>query len=83
MQGQDQLCRVDHGKCARFPFREYEKFRDEFNPVKFDAGQWVAVAKAAGMKYIVITSKHHDGFAMFDTKLTDWDIMSTPYNTTR
>ena len=60
------------------PVSQYEKFRDQFNPVKFDAKQWVAIAKDAGMKYIVITSKHHDGFAMFDTKLTDWGIMSTP-----
>ena len=61
------------------PVSQYEKFRDQFNPVKFDAKKWVKVAKDAGMKYLVITSKHHDGFAMFDTKLTDWGIMSTPY----
>ena len=48
--------------------------------MKFDAAAWVALAKQAGMKYIVITSKHHDGFAMFDTKLTDWGIMSTPFH---
>jgi alpha-L-fucosidase len=51
-----------------------------FNPVKYDPAAWVAMAKAAGMKYITITSKHHDGFAMFDSKLTDWDIVDrTPY----
>ncbi len=64
---------------AHIPMSEYEKFRDRLNPVKFDAAAWVALAKQAGMKYIVITSKHHDGFAMFDTKLTDWGIMSTPF----
>ena len=64
---------------THMPVSQYEKFRDQFNPVKFDAKQWVAVAKDAGMKYLVITSKHHDGFAMFDTKLTDWGIMSTPW----
>ncbi len=59
---------------------EYEKLPPQFNPVKFDAAEWVALAKAAGMRYITITSKHHDGFAMFDSKLTDWDIVDrTPY----
>ncbi|MBO0798287.1 MAG: alpha-L-fucosidase [Blastocatellia bacterium] len=59
---------------------EYEKLPPQFNPTKFDPVKWVALAKAAGMKYITITSKHHDGFAMFDSKLTDWDIVDrTPY----
>lgn len=59
---------------------EYEKLPPQFNPTEFDAAAWVALAKAAGMKYITITSKHHDGFAMFDSKLTDWDIVDrTPY----
>jgi alpha-L-fucosidase len=66
-------------ESTKMPVSRYEKFRDQFNPVKFDAKKWVAVAKDAGMKYLVITSKHHDGFAMFNTKLTDWSIMSTPY----
>lgn len=58
----------------------YEKVPGFFNPVKYDPKAWVAMAKAAGMKYITITSKHHDGFAMFDSKLTDWDIVDrTPY----
>src|SRR5215210_5626448 len=47
---------------ANIPRAEYEKFAPEFNPVKFNAAQWVRIAKDAGMKYIVITSKHHDGF---------------------
>ncbi len=60
--------------------KDYEKFAAQFNPVKFDAAQWVATAKNAGMKYIVITSKHHDGFCMFDTKLTDYSITkATPW----
>ncbi|HLW79535.1 MAG TPA: alpha-L-fucosidase, partial [Terriglobia bacterium] len=60
--------------------KDYEKFAGEFNPVKFDAKTWVATAKNAGMKYIVITSKHHDGFCMFDTKLTDYCITkATPW----
>ncbi len=60
--------------------RDYEKFAAEFNPIKFDARRWVETAKDAGMKYIVITSKHHDGFSMFDTKLTDYSVaQATPF----
>ena len=59
---------------------EYEKLPAFFNPVDFDPAAWVSLAKAAGMKYITITSKHHDGFAMFDSKVSDWDIVDrTPY----
>jgi alpha-L-fucosidase len=59
---------------------EYEKLPAQFNPTAFDAAEWVALAKAAGMKYITITSKHHDGFAMFDSKVSDWTIAGrTPY----
>ena len=58
----------------------YQKLPSFFNPVNYDPKEWVALVKAAGMKYITITSKHHDGFAMFDSKLTDWDIADrTPY----
>ncbi len=64
---------------AQIPLKVYDKFVDQFNPVKFNAEQWVKMAKDAGMKYIVITSKHHDGFCNFDSKYTDFDIMSTPY----
>ncbi len=64
---------------ARIPLEVYDRFRTEFNPVKFDADAWVQMARDAGMKYIVITSKHHDGFCMFDTKQTDFDIMNTPF----
>ena len=59
---------------------EYEKLAPQFNPAEFDAAGWVALAKAAGMKYITITSKHHDGFAMFATRQTKWNIVdATPY----
>src|SRR6266481_5057370 len=59
---------------------EYEKLAPKFNPTEFDAAAWVALAKAAGMRYITITSKHHDGFAMFQTKLSPWNIVdATPY----
>ncbi len=60
--------------------KTYEKLPAFFNPVDYNPKEWVTIAKAAGMKYITITSKHHDGFAMFDSKLTDWDIVDrTPY----
>lgn len=62
------------------PPAEYRKFPPRFNPVKFDAREWVRTAREAGMKYIVITSKHHDGFALFDSQVSDWDIVdATPY----
>jgi alpha-L-fucosidase len=64
---------------AQIPLEEYNKFVDQFNPVKFSATDWVRMAKNAGMKYVVITSKHHDGFCLFDSKFTDFDIMSTPF----
>ena len=64
---------------ARIPVPEYEKLVPQFNPVKFDADRWAQIAADAGMKYMVITSKHHDGFCMFHSKLTDYDIESTPF----
>jgi alpha-L-fucosidase len=60
---------------GKIPVAEYRAFAKEFNPVKFNADDWVRTAKEAGMKYIVITSKHHDGFAMFDSKASDWNIV--------
>jgi alpha-L-fucosidase len=65
---------------AEIPVREYEKLAGTFNPVKYDAEQWVLLAREAGMKYIVITSKHHDGFAMFDSEASDYNIVdATPF----
>jgi alpha-L-fucosidase len=65
---------------ANIPRARYEKFAAQFNPSGFDAAEWVRIAKDAGMKYIVITSKHHDGFSMFDSRTSPYDIVdSTPY----
>jgi len=64
----------------RIPVKNYETLAQFFNPTEFNAAEWVALVKDAGMKYITITSKHHDGFAMFDSKVSDWDIVDrTPY----
>ena len=65
---------------AKIPGKEYVPVAAQFNPVKFDAREYARLAKAAGMKYIIITSKHHDGFAMWDSAYTDFDIMdASPY----
>ena len=65
---------------ANIPRAEYETLPPRFNPQKFDAAKIVGIAKNAGMKYIVITSKHHDGFAMYDSAVSDYDIVDrTPY----
>jgi alpha-L-fucosidase len=58
---------------------EYDSLYTQFNPINFNAPEWVKTAKAAGMKYIVFTSKHHDGFCMWDTKYTDYNIMNSPF----
>lgn len=60
---------------AAIPVEEYEQYAAMFNPVFFDADAWVKLAADAGMKYMVITSKHHDGFALWDSKVSDWDVM--------
>jgi len=65
----------------KIPVAEYEKLPARFNPTEFNPAEWVAMAKDAGMKYITITSKHHDGFAMWGTKQSDWNIVDrTPYH---
>ncbi len=75
--------RTDHAEwirtTAQIPLERYEELQGRFNPVRFDAGAWVRAAKDAGMRYIVITSKHHDGFCLWDSAETDWDVMGTPF----
>lgn len=71
--------RRGRGGKGNIPVEEYDNLYKQFNPVKFNADEWVQIARDAGMKYLVFTSKHHDGFSMFDSKLTDYDIMASPY----
>ncbi|SHE11528.1 Alpha-L-fucosidase [Chlamydia abortus] len=64
----------------KIPVKEYEKLAGQFNPVRFDAREWVRIAKEAGMKYIVITAKHHDGFAMYSSSVEPFNIVdATPF----
>ena len=66
---------------AKIPVTEYEQLAKQFNPVKFNADEWVSIAKNAGMKYIVITAKHHDGFAMYGSKVTPYNVVdATPFH---
>ena len=80
------LCPEDEGWTVRkkgdysnyFEYKkEYEDLGKQFNPIKFDPDKWAAAAKDAGMKYVVFTTKHHDGFCMFDTKQTDYKITAS------
>ncbi len=65
---------------SKIPVREYEALASRFNPIRFNADEWVQLAQDAGMKYIVITSKHHDGFAMFKSKVSPYNVVdATPF----
>ncbi len=87
------LCPEEYGWCERTKGsnpsdyntykKEYEALQNTFNPVKFDPEKWAKAAKMAGMKYVVFTTKHHDGFSMFDSKYTDYKITDpkTPFST--
>lgn len=86
------ICPEDYGWCERkkgsnpdnyFTYKkEYENLKLSFNPINFEPEKWAAAAKNAGMKYVVFTTKHHDGFCMFDSKYTDYKITSkeTPFS---
>ncbi|HMV33404.1 MAG TPA: alpha-L-fucosidase, partial [Gemmatimonadales bacterium] len=75
--------RTDYGEWIRnnahIPLAEYDRLVARFNPSAFDANRWAALAHEAGMGYLTITTKHHDGFALFDSALTDFCIRSTPF----
>jgi alpha-L-fucosidase len=65
---------------AKIPVADYEKLAQQWNPTQYDPEKWVQMAQDAGMKYIVITSKHHDGFALFDSKVSKWNVVAaTPF----
>jgi alpha-L-fucosidase len=64
---------------AHIPLREYDKLVARFNPVRFDADRWASLAREAGVGYLTITTKHHDGFCLFDSRLTDFCVRSTPF----
>lgn len=67
-------------KNDKIPLEDYKKQAELFNPVKFDADEWVRIAKQTGMKYIVVTAKHHDGFAMYPSKVSPYNIIdATPF----
>jgi alpha-L-fucosidase len=66
-------------QLLQIPLKEYQYYADNFNPVNFNPDEWAALAKDAGVRYVVITSKHHDGFAMFDSAYTDYDVMHAKY----
>jgi len=75
--------KTDHAEwirtTAQIPLEEYDQFVPQFNPTNFNAARWAQLARRAGMKYLVITSKHHDGFCLWDSKLTDFDVARTPF----
>ena len=71
--------KIGWSRGKQVPVEEYDNLYKRFNPVKFDAAEWVRVAEDTGMKYMVITSKHHDGFCLWPSKFTDYHIGATPF----
>jgi alpha-L-fucosidase len=70
---------IGWSRGAQIPVEEYDQLYTRFNPVKFNADAWATAAREAGMKYLVFTTKHHDGFCMWDTRQTDHNIMRSPF----
>lgn len=71
---------IGWSRGAQTPIDVYDDLYKQFNPTNFNADEWVSIARAAGMRYIVLTAKHHDGFCLWNTKLTDYNIMHTPFH---
>ncbi len=71
---------ISWSRGVETPIAVYDNLYRRFDPTNFNARQWVRIAKAAGMKYIVLTTKHHDGFCLWNTKYTDYNIMHTPFH---
>lgn len=70
---------ISWSRGREIPIEEYDLLYKEFNPELFNAAEWVGTAKKAGMQYIIITSRHHDGFSLWDSEYTDYDMAATPY----
>ena len=70
---------IGWSRGAQVSAEEYDRLPERFNPVQFDATAWARTARKAGVKYLVLTSKHHDGFALWDSRQTGYDIMNTPF----
>jgi len=70
---------ISWSRGREIPKDEYDRLYLDFNPVRFSAAKWVGAARAAGMQYLIITSRHHDGFSLWDSKFTDYDMAATPY----
>jgi alpha-L-fucosidase len=70
---------IGWSRGAEIPIAEYDRLYRQFNPTLFNAEEWARTAKAAGMKYLIFTTKHHDGFCMWDTKQTDHNVMNSPF----
>lgn len=66
-------------ESAQIPLEDYLPLQQQFNPVNFDARAWARMAREAGMQYVVITSKHHDGFALWNSDVSEWDVGATPF----
>jgi len=71
---------IGWSRGAQTPIEVYDNLYKQFNPTNFNADEWGKIAKDAGMKYIVLTTKHHDGFCLWDTKQTDYNIMNSPFH---
>lgn len=75
----DAVRDMKYYSIEEIPKEEYKKLVDRFNPVDYNPSEWAELARDAGMQYSVIVTKHHDGFCLFDSKLTDFKVTNTPY----